>query len=64
VQELVRKQGVPAAATWAIASRPAGRLSVESLGEQLSSAYDESAGMLTNGDLQSVSEMASMTKSR
>jgi hypothetical protein len=50
VQNLIQEQGVPAAATWAIASRPK-RPDLRFLAEQLSDSYDEAAGLITNGDV-------------
>ncbi|MCM2422606.1 hypothetical protein [Streptomyces sp. RKAG293] len=50
VENLVHEQGVPAAATWAVASRPNGP-DVSYLAEQLSAAYDEGASHITNGDV-------------
>jgi hypothetical protein len=49
--EIVRTQGVPAAATWTVMSRPDARCDLEFLGESLSAAYTESAGQITNGDV-------------
>lgn len=51
VQTIVDNQGVPAAATWAVATRPAGKLHVDSLRTTLSSLYTEKIGQITNGDV-------------
>lgn len=49
VEEIVRTQGVPAAATWALLSRPDAKMDLGYLAESLLSSYDEAH--LTNGDV-------------
>ncbi|GAB1510351.1 hypothetical protein [Actinophytocola sp. KF-1] len=49
VEEIVRGQGVPAAATWALMSRPDAKPHLDFLAESLLSSYGEAR--LTNGDV-------------
>lgn len=44
-------QGAPAAALWALASRPAARLDVDFLAEQLTDNWSEQLAQIRNGDL-------------
>ncbi|WP_156926119.1 hypothetical protein [Glycomyces arizonensis] len=50
-ERLVDTQGIRAAATWSVATRTPGRLDVDSLGEQLTNSWRESAGNIRNGDV-------------
>ena len=44
-------QGIAAAATWAILSRPNARMHVDFLAEQLTKSWSESAALISNGDI-------------
>lgn len=44
-------QGIPAAATWALLTRPAARLDVGFLAEQLTDNWSEQLGQIRNGDI-------------
>ncbi len=48
---VVREQGVAAAATWALRSRPNGNLRIEMLASQLEDSRSEWFGKITNGDV-------------
>ncbi|MET9888400.1 hypothetical protein ABZZ20_35845 [Streptomyces sp. NPDC006430] len=50
IQNLVQEQGVPAAASWAVAARHR-KPDVRSLADQLFQSYEEAAGLITNGDV-------------
>ncbi|WP_053733821.1 hypothetical protein [Nocardia sp. NRRL S-836] len=50
-ENIAREQGVAAAATWALRSRPHGNLRIESLASQLGNSWSEWYGKLTNGDI-------------
>jgi hypothetical protein len=49
VENIVRTQGVPAAATWTLLSRPDGKRHLDFLAESLLSSYREAG--ITNGDV-------------
>lgn len=48
---IVDGQGIPAAATWAINSRPGRQLDVDFLGSQLEESWNEAASQIRNGDV-------------
>lgn len=50
-ERLTDTQGIQAAASWSVATRAPGRLDIDSLAEQLRSAWTESAGHIRNGDV-------------
>lgn len=50
-QSIVGNQGIPAAAMWAIRSRPNYRLDVDFLASQLEDSWNETGGQIRNGDV-------------
>jgi hypothetical protein len=50
-QQVYLTQGIPAAATWAIQSRPSARLDIDFLAEQLMSNWTELSNLIRNGDI-------------
>jgi hypothetical protein len=50
-QQVYLTQGMPAAATWAVRSRPGGRLDIDFLAEQLTGNWSELLGQIRNGDI-------------
>ncbi|MEU4253307.1 hypothetical protein AB0F15_38520 [Amycolatopsis sp. NPDC026612] len=50
-QQVYLTQGMPAAAAWAVQSRPGGRLDLDFLAEQLRDNWSESLGRIRNGDI-------------
>lgn len=51
VVAVAEEQGIAAAATWAMLSRPDGNLHVESLASQLEDSWSESMGLIRNGEI-------------
>lgn len=49
--DIAGSQGIPAAATWTILSRPDGKLDVDFLAAQLEGSWNEAAGQIRNGDI-------------
>ncbi len=51
VQQVYLTQGIPAAAAWAIQSRPTARLDIDFLAEQLTGSWSDQLGQIRNGDI-------------
>lgn len=51
VVRIVKEQGIPAAATWAVCSRPNHRLDLDFLASQLEDSWNEAASQIRNGDV-------------